>query len=304
MQLSPLGLAEKKMPGTYRMIHHLSFPEGSSINDNIPQDKCSVQYASIHDAIELIKTVGRKSFCAKTDISSAFRIINIKESQYKLFGFMWEGKYYYDKNLQMGCSSSCQIFENFSTAIEWIAKNKALIPNIVHILDDFMIVDKTEDGYRWLTSDQLHLFTDASGTYGYGALFGSQWFLGKWDTKWQKQNIAFLELYPIVLAVEIWGHRFENQCIYFHTDNIALVSVINKQTSKDAFIMFLIRRLVLHCLRNNVNFKAKHIYGSKNVLADALSRQQVQKFHRLAPWADTVPKPVPNLPDLPSYRNP
>ncbi|XP_052062798.1 uncharacterized protein LOC127702580 isoform X1 [Mytilus californianus] len=443
MQLSPLGLAEKKMPGTYRMIHHLSFPEGSSINDNIPQDKCSVQYASIQDAIELIKSVGRKSFCAKTDISSAFRIINIKESQYKLFGFMWEGKYYYDKNLQMGCSSSCQIFENFSTAIEWIAKNKVLIPNIVHILDDFMIVDKTEDGCkkklerflaickdmgipiskektfqpskvmsfvgyeidtrlmevrlpidkldkchnlltvvlqkekitlrelqsiigtlnfacavvipgraflrrlidltigvkksfhrirmtksvkqdlntwqnflknfngkslilsdRWLTSDQLHLFTDASGTYGYGALFGSQWFLGKWDTKWQKQNIAFLELYPIVLAVEIWGHRFENQCIYFHTDNIALASVINKQTSKDALIMFLIRRLVLHCLRNNVNFKAKQIYGSKNVLADALSRQQVQKFHRLAPWADTVPKPVPNLPDLPSYRNP
>ncbi|CAC5394003.1 unnamed protein product [Mytilus coruscus] len=150
---------------------------------------------------------------------------------------------------------------------------------------------------RWLTSDQLHLFTD-------GALFGSQWFLGKWDTKWQKQNIAFLELYPIVLAVEIWGHRFENQCIYFHTDNIALVSVINKQTSKDPLIMFLIRRLVLHCLRNNVNFQAKHIYGSKNVLADALSRQQVQKFHRLAPWADTVPKPIPNLPDLPSYRNP
>ncbi|CAC5355504.1 unnamed protein product [Mytilus coruscus] len=115
MQLSPLGLAEKKLPGTYRMIHHLSFPEGSSINDNIPQDKCSVQYAFIKDAIELIKTVGRTSFYAKTDISSAFRIINIKESQYKL------------------------------TALEWIAKNKVLIPNIVHILDDFMIVDKTED---------------------------------------------------------------------------------------------------------------------------------------------------------------
>ncbi|CAC5404405.1 unnamed protein product [Mytilus coruscus] len=170
----------------------------------------------------------------------------------------------------MGCSSSCQIFENFSTGLEWIAINKVLIPKLVDILDDFMIVDKTEDGY-------------ASGTYGYGALFGLQWFLGKWDTKWQKQNIAFLELYPIVLAVEIWGYQFENQYINFHTDNIALVSVINKQTSKDALNMFLIRRLVLHCLRNNVNFKAKHIYGSKNVLADALSRQQVQKFHRLAP---------------------
>ncbi|CAC5395226.1 unnamed protein product [Mytilus coruscus] len=157
---------------------------------------------------------------------------------------------------------------------------------------------------RWLTSDQFHLFTDASGTYCYGALFGSHWFSGKWDTKWQKQNIAFLELYPIVLAVEIWGYQFQNQCINFHTDNIALVSLINKQTSKDALIMFLIRRLVLHCLRNNVSFKEKHMYSSNNVLADALSRQQVQKFNRLAPWADTVPKPVPNLPDLPSCRNP
>ncbi|CAC5395227.1 unnamed protein product [Mytilus coruscus] len=70
MQLSPLCLAENKLPGTYRMIHHLSFPEGSSINDNIPHDKCSVQYASIQDAIELIKIVGRKRFCAKTHISS------------------------------------------------------------------------------------------------------------------------------------------------------------------------------------------------------------------------------------------
>ena len=37
MQLSPLGLVEKKTPGTYRIIHHLSFPEGSSINDGIPE---------------------------------------------------------------------------------------------------------------------------------------------------------------------------------------------------------------------------------------------------------------------------
>ncbi|CAC5368883.1 unnamed protein product [Mytilus coruscus] len=126
MQLSPLGLAEKKMPGTYRMIHHLSFPEGSSINDNIPQDKCNVQYASIHNAIELIKTVGRKSFCAKTDISSAFTIINIKESQYKLFGFMWEGKYYYDKNLQMGCSSSCQFLRILAQQLNGLQKIKHL----------------------------------------------------------------------------------------------------------------------------------------------------------------------------------
>ena len=37
------------------MIHHLSFPDGSSVNDFIPKEISSVQYASIHDAIDLIK---------------------------------------------------------------------------------------------------------------------------------------------------------------------------------------------------------------------------------------------------------
>ena len=45
MQLSPLGLVEKKTPGTYRIIHHLFSPEGSSINDGIPEkDSCPVCY--------------------------------------------------------------------------------------------------------------------------------------------------------------------------------------------------------------------------------------------------------------------
>lgn len=80
MQLSPLGLAEKKTPGTYRMIHHLSFPEGSSINDGIPEECCHVQYASIQDTIDIINSVGKNAFYAKTDISSAFGIINKKKS--------------------------------------------------------------------------------------------------------------------------------------------------------------------------------------------------------------------------------
>ena len=153
---------------------------------------------------------------------------------------------------------------------------------------------------KWLSSDQLHLFPNASGTLGYGALFGSHWFSGKWDSAWQNQNIALLGFYPIVLAVEIWSSYLQNQFIYFHTDNIALVPVINKHTSKDVKIMFLIRRLVITCLRNNVNFRAVHINGSRIILADLLSRQQLEKFHQLAPWTDSCPVPVPNLPDLPS----
>ena len=39
--------------------------------------------------------------------------------------------------------------------------------------------------------------------------------------------------------------------------------------------MFFVRRLVLICLEYNIVFKAKHIAGVKNRLADSLSRLQV-----------------------------
>ena len=37
---SPLVLVPKKDPSEFRMIHHLSYPKGSSVNDFIP-DYCS-----------------------------------------------------------------------------------------------------------------------------------------------------------------------------------------------------------------------------------------------------------------------
>ncbi|XP_053388526.1 uncharacterized protein LOC128551651 [Mercenaria mercenaria] len=95
-----------------------------------------------------------------------------------------------------------------------------------------------------LSSDNICLHTDASGSKGYGAIYKSNWFYGSFPHSWQKANIAFLELYPIVLAVFTWGHLWRNHTVVFHTDNEALVSVINKQTSEVHCIMYLIRKLV------------------------------------------------------------
>ena len=45
----------------------------------------------------------------------------------------------------MGFSSSCQIFEDLSTVMEWFTKNNLQIPDIIHILDDLLIIDKSLD---------------------------------------------------------------------------------------------------------------------------------------------------------------
>lgn len=67
IQVSPLGLVPKKSPGEIRMIHHLSYPEGNSINSNIPKHSFTVQYQSIDTAIAIIKYLGKCCLLAKID---------------------------------------------------------------------------------------------------------------------------------------------------------------------------------------------------------------------------------------------
>ena len=68
MVFSPLGLQPKKAQGEYRVIHHLSFPPGQSVNDGIPKECASVHYTSVGQAIQSILHFGRGSYLAKTDI--------------------------------------------------------------------------------------------------------------------------------------------------------------------------------------------------------------------------------------------
>ena len=68
LQVSPLGLVPQKTPVEYRFIHQLSYPEGSSINDGIPSELCTVQCQSIQDAILAIQQVGVGGLLAETDL--------------------------------------------------------------------------------------------------------------------------------------------------------------------------------------------------------------------------------------------
>jgi hypothetical protein len=61
-----------------------------------------------------------------------------------------------------------------------------------------------------VTSDHLKLFTDASlGSLGYAAVFGSLWFTKDWPSHLQHYQIAVKELFPIVLALKIWGNSLK-----------------------------------------------------------------------------------------------
>jgi len=128
---------------------------------------------------------------------------------------------------------------------------------------------------------------------GFGAVFGNHWFSGTWPYSWHSFNIAVLELFPIVVAVHVWGSCMADKCVIFFSDNAAVVEIINKQSSKHKGIMVLLRNLVLSCLQHNILFQARHIPGFKNSRADYLSRSQVAKFKEISPEADPYPTQVP-----------
>ena len=96
-----------------------------------------------------------------------------------------------------------------------------------------------------------------------------------------------------MVAVEIWGTAWPNCSVCFFTDNESLISVINKQTSKEPSVMVPLRRLILICLRYNIHFTAQHVPGRDNTLADKLSRSQIVEFRALAPWVNQHPTLVP-----------
>ena len=354
------------------------------------------------DAIKLIQQHGPGCFLAKTNIESAFKIVPIHPSDYHLLGLAWNSNFYYDKCLPFGCSSSCNIFETFSTALEWAAQNKLHIPGDLHLLDDFLFIapsrtqssgslssfirmcalmgipiacDRTFDAATildfaginldtiqttarlpadkirkckaaiavldqkkrvtlhqlqsvigllkcacsviipsraflhwlidlmigltkpyhhvrlnkearadlaawgvfldtfngmafflddaWVPNSHLRLYTDAAASLGYGAILGQKWFFGEWPDHWKHQNITLLEFFPILAAVIVRAPLLHNKRIMFYTDNMALVHVINNNTSKEPQIMVLVTKLVVSCMLNNIQFRATHVSGDQ-----------------------------------------
>ena len=143
-KVSPLSIREKSEPGKFRLLHNLSYPyDSSSVNGGIPQQHKTVTYATVQTAITKINQLGKNCFLAKADIQSAYRMVPIHPSQYHLLGFKWRDNYYYDKFLPMGMAESCAIFELISDSIVHIMHTHG-IKNIVKVLDDFLILEKTQ----------------------------------------------------------------------------------------------------------------------------------------------------------------
>ena len=216
---SPLALREKQKSGKFRLLHNLSYPyDDRSVNNNIPKDASTVSYSSIKDAIHLIQVCAPNAYMAKTDIADAFRLIPLHKSQHHLTGFCWEGEYYYDKCLPQGCSSSCRIFETFSTALKWILTNKNKINNVVKVLDDFLFVATSQK----ICHDYLEKFLILCSTLGIPIV--------PHKTVWPVNKITFL---GIELNSKVMMASLPEDKLITYSHDLVDTLVKNKVTLRD-----------------------------------------------------------------------
>lgn len=139
----------------------------------------------------------------------------------------------------------------------------------------------------------LEMASDASGSFGFGAVFRTHWLYGKWPSALQSASIEYKELFPIVVAAHVWGSSWFKQVVLFHCDNESVVFILNSRTSRAPDVMHLLRLLLMAAAHHNFIFSAQHIAGSANKIPDAISRFHWQAFRHLAPQADRQPTVIP-----------
>ena len=108
------------------------------MNDGLDRAQCSSKYASIDDAVQLIRGLGEGSLLAKLDLKDAYRIVPVHPDDRPLLGMRWRESLYVDTVLPFGLRSAPKIFSALADGLIWIMHLKGVGPSL-HYLDDFLL---------------------------------------------------------------------------------------------------------------------------------------------------------------------
>ena len=159
---SPIGLVPKGKDKT-RLIFHLLFDFGlqegdKSLNYHTSESLCSVKYNDLDHAVlnclkllDMTKMEKKVIYYAKSDVSSAFRVLPILPRQRKFLAMMAKHPetrveyFFIDMCLPFGASISCALYQEFSNALRAIAEHRLgmlmIMPvMITNYLDDFLFI--------------------------------------------------------------------------------------------------------------------------------------------------------------------
>ncbi|SPO25992.1 uncharacterized protein UTRI_03357 [Ustilago trichophora] len=146
---SPVGVVPKPHSEKRRTIYHLSHPRQPgkrlpSVNDGIHSSFVSIHYENLDTIMEFIREHPSASLW-KADLEDAFRHIILAESDARLMGIHFDGRFYQECALAFGGRSLPFLFNLFAEFLHWLTTFalQAVSPSLTshsdvsHYLDDF-----------------------------------------------------------------------------------------------------------------------------------------------------------------------
>lgn len=146
-----------------------------------------------------------------------------------------------------------------------------------------------------LQSPGIEIWSDASGSWGCGAVWGTQWFQVAW-CEWpgfSTASIAAKELLPIIVATAIWGSEWAGLTVLCHCDNQSVVAAVKGGYCRDPSMAHMLRCLFFLEAKFDITLTASHVAGVENGAADAISRNKLDAFFALLPQAQQMACRVP-----------
>ena len=136
--------AVTKSNGKLRPITDCSRPEGQSINNFMESTYQAFSYNSVDDAVA---ELNRSDYMSVVDIASAYRSVNVQDSDTQFQGLAWDfGQgpiWLLDHRLCFGLRCAPNIFNSISDFIVKIVKSWGA-QRIVNYLDDFLVIAEDE----------------------------------------------------------------------------------------------------------------------------------------------------------------
>ena len=158
----PLNLVPEQDSDEHQVILNMSVPLGHSFNDGIDKDhylgvSTDLTYPTIDSFTTMVKAVGPGALMYKRDLCRAYHQILTDPFSVPYQGFFWQGAFYFDTVLVMGCTSSTYICQCVTSAIVHIHNSWGAL--CTNYLDDFIGMappDKVERDFHklgWLLQD-------------------------------------------------------------------------------------------------------------------------------------------------------